>query len=1172
MGPGCSGPPLPRSAQCTCTAPGGTWRLVELTSAFGACEPQLAAQRSRAQVPGTHNGAVMRIGNSRDPNTGELNASFTISAQLPRSTGDDSLQVCEYSSASQQPRWHTDATFRCRPPTGSLLYSIEVPPSGGDTCFADAATAFERLPLEARSRLESLEAVCSQAHHDALHNARKPGTYATMEEEQRRQTPLMAVPLVMTHPVTGRKSLYGANSSVFYVQRRGADGPSASLLERAEGAEAYEDPSVDELRKWLPHATGPEFVVRWRWQPGDLVIWDNRSTMHCATGFDHEHCTRQLWRTTFHDMSWDPPVRSNGSLLEEGMLRMGFGSQPSPLMSVHANSISLSLMPKDLQRGFGPLQSQLLFAGLELGGAGRILLCGDVRGDLPKVCKCVDGLQRKLPEEQRFRAVFCVGEFSAEEMNLDVEEKPTVPIYFIDCGPACQDLIDESPQGDEVAPNVHFLGHYGVTSVAGLKVLSRAAQLSREQKLPVLPVYLFDPRQFRETKFGTLKTGAFRALFLLQSVRVLKRRLRSLGSDLLVKVGKPEDVLPSLLDKKSVILTQEEVTSEERSVDKALRRELAAKGCEAWEYCWGSTLFHRDDLPFRQDLSNAPDVFTSFKNQVEPEMAARVNEVPTSFQDKRKDKSHMGVRPCLPDLTPGALPLPEAGAGLDFDMVFEPEWEDLPFEKPVEEPEVPEAAAHQFEGGEIAALGRLQYYLFETDLVANYFETRNGMLGSDYSTKFAPWLAFGCLSPRKIFEQIREYEKEKVANKSTYWVLFELMWRDFFRFFAAKHGNKIFKLYGVSGGDWEWQSDAKLFQLWAHGMTGYPLIDANMRELRATGFMSNRGRQNVASFLALDMKIDWRMGADWFESYLVDYDVASNWGNWVHAAGMTTGRINRFNVIRQSKMYDKDGRYIRHWVPELRSMPVRYIHEPWTLSPDEKLQFGAESRSVAGRLVLAFFCPSCGDAKVIQKFAGVEFVLSGWPCLICSGLDGTSDTAGAKADDQRANLDWICFLTPRVPKEGSWTSTVAYLSGRLKAELFEEQDDNYDEDGGQTLPQADDLKSKYAAQEGDRGLFAGAPLALETEPTSSTATASRSSSGPSWEELKAKEKKKEFMQTQLFLDGRYTPLAVERLCEEIGDSGGVDILLTSEWPKVGDESLHAVLRNSGRSCFLRSIG
>eukprot|EP00913_Durusdinium_trenchii_P020263 g19036.t1 len=128
-------------------------------------------------------------------------------------------------------------------------------------------------------------------------------------------------------------------------------------------------------------------------------------------------------------------------------------------------------------------------------------------------------------------------------------------------------------------------------------------------------------------------------------------------------------------------------------------------------------------------------------------------------------------------------------------------------------------------------------------------------LPKDYSTKLAPWLAFGCLSPRKIFEQIREYEKEIVANKSTYWVLFELMWRDFYRFFAAKHGNQIFKLHGISGkGDWK--PDQELFRLWAEGKTGYPLVDANMRELSATGFMSNRGRQNVASFLALDMKLE----------------------------------------------------------------------------------------------------------------------------------------------------------------------------------------------------------------------------------------------------------------------------------------------------------------------------
>ncbi|CAJ1367947.1 unnamed protein product [Effrenium voratum] len=445
----------------------------------------------------------------------------------------------------------------------------------------------------------------------------------------------------------------------------------------------------------------------------------------------------------------------------------------------------------------------------------RILLCGDVRGDVPKLCKALEALQQKLPEDQRFAAVFCVGEFSSEEMDL--ETTPCVPVHFIDCGPACQDLIDESPQGDEVAPSVHFLGHYGVTTVAGLKVLHRASQLAKEKQLPVLPVYVFDPRHFQRTGSGVWKTGAFRALFLLQSVRVLKRRLRSVGSDLLVKVGKPEELLPELLDKGSMVVTQDEVTSEELDVDRALQRAL---GTEALEYCWGSTLFHRDDLPFK-DLRNAPDVFTVFKNQVEPEMAARVNEVPDSFRGGKKAKSDMKVRPCLPEPGAGSLPLPELGAGLEFDLVFEPQWQDLPYPEQVEPPEVEGAALH-FEGGEEAALARLRHYLFDTDAVASYFDTRNGMLGPDYSTKLAPWLAHGCVSPGKVFEQIREYEKERVANKSTYWVLFELMWRDFYRFFAAKHGNKIFQLHGLGGGRAAWKSDKEAFQLWAEGRTGSP--------------------------------------------------------------------------------------------------------------------------------------------------------------------------------------------------------------------------------------------------------------------------------------------------------------------------------------------------------------
>nr|QDO16286.1 cryptochrome DASH [Lingulodinium polyedra] len=469
-------------------------------------------------------------------------------------------------------------------------------------------------------------------------------------------------------------------------------------------------------------------------------------------------------------------------------------------------------------------------------------------------------------------------------------------------------------------------------------VLQGAAALARQRGLPALPVYVLDPRHFQRTSHGTLKTGPFRALFLLQALRALKRRLRGLGSDLLVRIGRPEVVLPPLLPSGSVLLTQQEVTSEELGVDGRLRSALA--GGVEWEYRWGSTLFHKEDLPFHDDLRNAPDVFTSFKNKVEPELAARVNEVPSSYEGKRKPQSSIRVRPCLPEPAKGSLPLPALDPA---ELGFEPSWADLPYEEAVAEPTPHEGAALDFCGGEDTALERLKYYLWDSDLLATYFDTRNGMLGGDYSTKLAPWLALGCISPRRVFEQVREYEGARVANKSTYWVIFELVWRDFFRFFAAKHGDAIFWRGGVAGRAEGWRRNDKLFDLWARGCTGFPLVDANMRELLATGFMSNRGRQNVASFLALDLGLDWRRGADWFESYLVDYDVTANWGNWVHAAGLTTGRVNRFNVVRQSKMYDPDGAYLRHWLPELRRVPAPRIHEPWLLQEAELQRYGAEA-------------------------------------------------------------------------------------------------------------------------------------------------------------------------------------------------------------------------------------
>merc|ERR1712232_49908 len=156
--------------------------------------------------------------------------------------------------------------------------------------------------------------------------------------------------------------------------------------------------------------------------------------------------------------------------------------------------------------------------------------------------------------------------------------------------------------------------------------------------------------------------------------------------------------------------------------------------------------------------------------------------------------------------------------------------------------------------------------------------------------------------------------------------------------FAAKHGNSIFFLDGTlqSSKSRKWGMHQKTLQAWKNGKTGYPLVDANMRELAATGFMSNRGRQNVCSFLALDLKMDWRYGAAHFESNLIDHDVYANWGNWCAAAGMTGGRVNRFNIVKQSKDYDAQGDYVRHWCPELAKIPTKMIHTPWKLNNEEQ--------------------------------------------------------------------------------------------------------------------------------------------------------------------------------------------------------------------------------------------
>jgi deoxyribodipyrimidine photo-lyase len=185
----------------------------------------------------------------------------------------------------------------------------------------------------------------------------------------------------------------------------------------------------------------------------------------------------------------------------------------------------------------------------------------------------------------------------------------------------------------------------------------------------------------------------------------------------------------------------------------------------------------------------------------------------------------------------------------------------------------------------------------------------------DYSSKFSPWLALGCCSARSIAKKLTEYEIQYGANDGTYWLWFELLWRDYFRFLHFKYGKKLYQSRGLSTEPNNTFIEKKFIR-WISGDTGESLVDAGMHELHATGYLSNRMRQIVASYWIYNMKGDWQAGAAWFESQLIDYDVYSNQGNWLYIAGKGTDpRGGRpMNVSKQTQDHDPEGIYRNMWL------------------------------------------------------------------------------------------------------------------------------------------------------------------------------------------------------------------------------------------------------------------
>lgn len=405
-----------------------------------------------------------------------------------------------------------------------------------------------------------------------------------------------------------------------------------------------------------------------------------------------------------------------------------------------------------------------------------------------------------------------------------------------------------------------------------------ASAINKNEK--VIAVYCFDPKYFEINKHGFKITEKYRAKFLIETIIDLKEQLSNLNMDLLVYHNLPEVIIPKICAEFEVtdIYLQEEWTKDERATENAVKAKLPEV---AFHHIYNQFLYHPDDINFK--IENTPQVFTVFRKKLE------------KYVDIREEASIE------------ALPTSNQ---IENNTVI-PSLEDLGFEDFKAHPQ----SAFPFKGGETEALIRLNDYFFETKKLGFYKKTRNGLVGKDYSSKFSAWLANGSISAKTIYCEVKKFEAEHVKNQSTYWLIFELIWRDYFKYISMKHGQQIFKLEGILHKDYDWSTNKNQIEKWINGETKSDFVNANMIELKKTGWMSNRGRQNVASYFAKELNLDWRIGAAYFESLLIDYDVHSNYGNWMYVAGVGNDpRDRKFNVDLQAERYDSNGTFRRLWL------------------------------------------------------------------------------------------------------------------------------------------------------------------------------------------------------------------------------------------------------------------
>ncbi|MRX71690.1 deoxyribodipyrimidine photo-lyase [Bacillus lacus] len=231
---------------------------------------------------------------------------------------------------------------------------------------------------------------------------------------------------------------------------------------------------------------------------------------------------------------------------------------------------------------------------------------------------------------------------------------------------------------------------------------------------------------------------------------------------------------------------------------------------------------------------------------------------------------------------------------------------------------------------------------FTDKILYSYHDTRN-KVHNESTSKLSPFIKTGAISARTLYFYVRGTELNQDGKNA---FLKELAWRDFFQSIFARYPESRIKPVNSKYNAVPWRENREYLKLWQEGRTGYPLIDAAMRQLNQEGWIHNRLRMITASFLTKNFLIDWRHGEHYFSKKLIDYDLASNAGGWQWAASVGTDAVpyyRIFNPVTQSKQLDPDGSYIKTYIPELRNVPITYIHEPWKMDEGDREAYGCPS-------------------------------------------------------------------------------------------------------------------------------------------------------------------------------------------------------------------------------------